>query len=154
MKKATITFLFLVLLLNGCASSPDPVEEKSGHRYKHTGDFMWKEVKAELIERYKIETEDAEKREIVTAWREAYHPSSNFGERHRLTVTLDGDEVTGIAVTAKEEAELNTEEKSPTDPVEADWEPRASDGAFARLFLTGLFSRLNPPKPQKEAEIR
>lgn len=154
MKKATITFLFLVLLLNGCASRPDPVEEKSGRRYKHTVDFMWKEVKAELTERYKIETEDREKLEIVTAWREAYHPNSNFGERHRLTVNLDGDEVTGIAVSAKEEAEVNTEQKSPTDPVEADWEPMQSDGALARLFLTGLFARLNPPKPQKEEEIR
>ena len=75
-------------------------------------------------------------------------------ERRRITVYVEGDEVNGIAVRAKEEAEQNTEEKNPSAEEDASWEPMQSDGALARRFLTDLYARLHPPQPQKEQEVR
>jgi hypothetical protein len=147
--------LLLPVILLGCASTPEPAEEVSHHEYKHTFDFLWDEVKAELDnERYRVETEDKAAHTVTTTWLERLHPMSHFGERTRLTIKIEGDEVEGFTVKASEEAEENTEEITPGVSEEADWSPKTSDGARARVFLTALHQRLNPSQRWRESQVR
>ena len=146
--------LCALVLTTGCASKPEPVEEKSATGYRHTFDFMWKNTTEELDRRWDIESSDRETRTIVAKWRERFHPMSHFGERKRLTITITGDDVEGYRVTAKEEAESNTEQVQPMTPEEADWDPKATDGGLARLFLTELGRRLDPDERWRDLDKR
>ena len=154
MRRNLFVAAVLVAALAACASSPKPAEETSRERFKHTFDFMWGQTEAELAEEWKIESADKATRTLVTSWNEQMHPMSHFGVRRRITVTLEGDEVEGFLVKAKEEAEKNTEEVTPMSKEDADWDPTDTDGARAKKILMNLYIRLHPKETWKENEIR
>lgn len=145
---------FLPTVFSGCGSTPKPAEEEGGWHKKHTGEFLWEQARAAIQRRWRVESEDAAAREIVTAWDEQLAPMNTFGRRHRLTVTMEGDATKGHRLKVKQDTEQNTNQENPLSREEADWEPASSDGALAMQFLLDVERRLNPPNPLREHELR
>ncbi len=138
--------LLMVAVISSCASKGEPQVSNLGNRYKHSFEFMWNQVGAEIMERWTIDLEGTDKKNgvILTAWDVNLHPQSMRGRRRRLTITIEGDVGKGYEVTAMAEEEVNTEQVNPLSEVEADWDPTVATEGIADRFLIALYRRLNP----------
>lgn len=146
-RTSILTLILLVLVVTfSCTSQGEPHEANLGTRYKHSFEFMWNQVGAELKERWTIDIEgtDRENGVILTSWDVRLHPQSMRGRRRRLTVTIAGDVSEGFEVSALAEEEMNTEQVNPLSEEEADWDPTVAAEGIADRFLIGLYRRLNP----------
>ncbi len=146
--------IFLIALLVACGSGPKPSPKASPFAYRHTREFMWDQVRKEILENWKIAEEDAVLGSIVTDWDVHLAPMAALGRRHRLTVTLEGDEKDGFRPAAVQESEMNGNQRNPLIIEEAEWSATESDGALAQRFLANLHGRLNPSQPWKEEGVR
>lgn len=149
MRKIVIMFA-LVSLAAGCTSTADPTEESTNFTYQHTGDEMWRQLRLEVLEGWRIESADKVSGEITTNWDVRLHSMSNFGRRHRLKITLEGSDDEGYTVVAAQETEKNTNQENPMAEAEADWESMPADGALANRFLFKFHRRMNPPTTWRE----
>lgn len=157
MNSATKTLVLLIpAILLGACMSPDPEPQESPRSYQHTFSFLWEQVQAELDEKWKVERVDEMTRELETAWKTNPGAFSRQGYRHRLLVSLEGDDSEGWVVTATQSTERNHAQKNPLSEKEedAEWKGAASDNAEALTFLTQLDIRLNPRSPTKDDRIR
>lgn len=145
-----VFMLALFSLVGGCNSTGDAREETTSFKYRHTGGEMWKQLRSEVLEAWRIDSEDRLVGEITTTWDVRLHVMNRFGRRHRLKITLDGTDEEGYTVLASQETEMNTNQDNPLVESQAEWEQLDADGALAQRFLFKFHRRINPPKSWRE----
>jgi uncharacterized lipoprotein len=145
-----VFMLALSSLVVGCNSTGEARDETTGFKYRHTGGELWKQLRSEVLEVWRIDSEDRRVGEITTAWDVRLHPMTRFGRRHRLKITLDGTDEEGYTVLASQETEMNANQGNPLVASEAEWEQVNADGALAQRFLFKFHRRINPPKSWRE----
>lgn len=146
----TAFMLAILSLAVGCSSTADPKEETTAFTYRHTGGEMWKQLRAEVLEAWRIDSEDRSVGAITTTWDVRLHVMSSFGRRHRLKITLDGTDEKGYTVVAAQETEMNTNQDNPLVASEAEWEHVNADGVLAQSFLYKFHRRVSPPTTWRE----
>jgi hypothetical protein len=153
MKRPT-SALFALIVLFGCASNPVPAVESGFAKYRNSRDYLLECIREELKPLGGVASEDLEAMTLTSAWEVRLSPFDREGMRNRLVVSDKGTDAEGYDVTATQETETNTNQKSPLDREKADWKGTTSDGNLAARFLQNLDRRLRPNEAWKDRRAR